>query len=211
MAPAASHAVRDKVYLCRHLRSNPGGVYVQDVRGACKEEENEEKKEIRTLEPRNKRVVPISPPWRRAELLCLRRPASAYTIGAMRKKTRFEELKDVFKTLHGPRGCMWDKAQTHRSLIPHLREEVKEFISAVKRNDPGHMQEELGDLLLHVMFNAQIAVREKTFDIEDVIDTLIKKLKRRHPHVFGTAKVRSTRQIIRNWHRIKEQEKKNPL
>ncbi|MFA5361902.1 MAG: MazG nucleotide pyrophosphohydrolase domain-containing protein [Candidatus Omnitrophota bacterium] len=122
--------------------------------------------------------------------------------------TKFIELKKVFKTLHGPQGCLWDKKQTHRSLIPHLREEVGEFITAVKRNDSRNMKEELGDLLLHVMFNAQIASKAKTFTIEEVIDGLIKKLKRRHPHVFGKTRVRSARQIIRNWNLIKEAEKR---
>jgi tetrapyrrole methylase family protein / MazG family protein len=123
--------------------------------------------------------------------------------------TKFVELKRVFKTLHGPRGCLWDKKQTHRSLIPHLKEEVNEFIDAVNQKDSRHMKEELGDLLLHVMFNAQIASKAKTFTIEDVIDGLIKKLKRRHPHVFGKTKVKSARQIIRNWKSIKAMEKKN--
>ncbi|MDD2702458.1 MAG: MazG nucleotide pyrophosphohydrolase domain-containing protein [Candidatus Omnitrophica bacterium] len=122
--------------------------------------------------------------------------------------TKFVELKKVFKTLHGPRGCLWDKKQTHRSLIPHLREEVREFIAAVRHNDASHMKEELGDILLHVMFNAQIASKAKTFTIEEVIDGLVKKLKRRHPHVFGNTKVGSARQIIRNWNLIKEMEKK---
>ena len=122
--------------------------------------------------------------------------------------TKFIELKKVFKTLHGPRGCLWDKKQTHRSLIPHLREEVGEFIAAVQHNDSRHMKEELGDLLLHVMFNAQIASKAKVFTIEEVIDGLIKKLKRRHPHVFGKVKVKSARQIIRNWNRIKAREKR---
>jgi len=126
----------------------------------------------------------------------------------MKNKTRFIELKEVFKALHGPRGCMWDKRQTHKSLIPDLKEEVEEFIAAVKRDDPGNMKEELGDLLLHVMFNAQLAAQSGRFDIEDVIGVLISKLKRRHPHVFGKARVTSTRQIIRNWNRIKKQEKR---
>jgi tetrapyrrole methylase family protein/MazG family protein len=123
------------------------------------------------------------------------------------KKTRFTELKKVFATLHGERGCMWDKQQTHRSLIKDLREEVDEFIHTVKSNDHGHMQEELGDILLHVMFNAQIASKDGKFDIEDVIAGLIAKLKRRHPHVFGKVKVSSTRQIIANWNRIKAKER----
>ena len=103
---------------------------------------------------------------------------------------------------------MWDKKQTHQSLIPDLREEVEEFISTVRKKNYNHMKEELGDILLHVMFHAQIASKDKQFDIEDVIDVLIKKLKRRHPHVFGTVKVKSTRQIIANWNKIKLQEKK---
>lgn len=123
-------------------------------------------------------------------------------------KTRFPELKTVFKKLHGPKGCLWDKQQTHKTLIPHLREETEEFISAVRSGNSNHMQEELGDLLLHVMFNAQIAAKAGKFDIEDVIEVLIKKLKRRHPHVFGNTKVNSSRQIIRNWNKIKAEEKK---
>lgn len=127
----------------------------------------------------------------------------------MRKPaTKFNELKKVFSRLHGPHGCLWDKKQTHRTLIPHLREEVREFIAAVHEGSSAHMKEELGDLLLHVMFNAQIASRNRRFDIEDVIDVLIRKLKRRHPHVFGNTKVKSARQIIRNWNKIKSQEKK---
>ncbi|MBP7216248.1 MAG: nucleotide pyrophosphohydrolase [Candidatus Omnitrophica bacterium] len=122
--------------------------------------------------------------------------------------TQFVKLKEVFKTLHGPSGCLWDKKQTHQSLLRHLREEVQEFDDAVRKNDPVSMQEELGDLLLHVMFHSQIASKAKAFDIEDVIDGLIKKLIRRHPHVFGTTKVSSPREIIRNWKKIKAQEKK---
>lgn len=102
---------------------------------------------------------------------------------------------------------MWDKEQTHRSLIPYLKEEVKEFIETVEPRDYRHMQEELGDLLLQVMFHSQIAARNKKFTVEDVIDGLIRKLKRRHPHVFGSVKVKSSKDIIRNWHTIKAKEK----
>ncbi|MFA5350329.1 MAG: MazG nucleotide pyrophosphohydrolase domain-containing protein [Candidatus Omnitrophota bacterium] len=125
----------------------------------------------------------------------------------MAKNTKFVELKNIFTILHSKRGCMWDKKQTHKSLIKDLREEVDEFVAAVRMNNYRHMQEELGDILLHVMFNAQIAQKEKKFDIEKVITGLIDKLKRRHPHVFGKIKVNSTRQIIANWNKIKEKEK----
>lgn len=123
------------------------------------------------------------------------------------KKTKFPELKEIFITLHGPKGCKWDKKQTHKTLIKDLREEVEEYIHAARKNDHANMQEELGDILLHVMFGAQIAAKNKKFDIEDVIGDLIKKIKRRHPHVFGDLKVNSTRQIIANWNKIKRLEK----
>ena len=125
----------------------------------------------------------------------------------MATNTKFTELKDIFAILHSKRGCMWDKEQTHKSLINDLKEEVDEFIAAVEKNNHRHMQEELGDILLHVMFNAQIAQKNKKFDIEKVIVGLIRKLKRRHPHVFGKTKVSSTGQIIANWDRIKAKEK----
>lgn len=125
----------------------------------------------------------------------------------MKQPTKFLELKEIFKTLHGPKGCLWDRKQTHKSIIPDLREEVREFITAVKSNKYEHIKEELGDLLLHVMFNAQLAAKKGKFDIEEVIDGLIKKLKRRHPHVFGKIKVNSIEQIKKNWQKIKAQEK----
>ncbi len=126
----------------------------------------------------------------------------------MKEKTSFNQLKKIFKTLHGPKGCLWDKKQTHKTLIPYLREESEEFIAALRKGDHHHMKEELGDILLQVMFHSQIASKEGRFDIEDVIEGLIRKLKRRHPHVFGTVKVSSARQIIANWNKIKALEKK---
>lgn len=125
----------------------------------------------------------------------------------MAQRTKFIELKKLFKTLHGPKGCLWDKKQTHKTLIPYLKEESQEFIGAIKKGDYHNMKEELGDILLQVMFHSQIASKENRFDIEDVIGWLIKKLKRRHPHVFGNTKVKSARQIIVNWNRIKAREK----
>ncbi len=124
------------------------------------------------------------------------------------RKTKFIELKKVFKALHGPKGCLWDKKQTYKSLIPHFKEESGELVSAVKKGNFSHIKEELGDILLHVMFYSQIAAKENRFDIEDVIQALINKLKRRHPHVFGKVKLTSSRQIIISWNKIKALEKK---
>ncbi len=126
------------------------------------------------------------------------------------KKTKFNELKKIFDTLHGPNGCLWDKKQTHQSLLPCLKEESDEFIAAVKKKDYHNMKEELGDILIQVMFHSKIASKDGRFDVEDVIDYLIKKLVRRHPHVFGKnkVKVKDSDEIIKNWNEIKKLEKK---
>ena len=129
----------------------------------------------------------------------------------MSEKTKFGELRRIFQRLHSPQGCLWDKEQTHSSLLPYLKEETQEFMQAVKKRDFHNMQEELGDILLQVMFHSQIAEKEGKFDIEGVLDVLIRKIKRRHPHVFGNTKVKSSRQIIRNWQKIKAREKKGRL
>ncbi|OGS21772.1 MAG: hypothetical protein A2252_06490 [Elusimicrobia bacterium RIFOXYA2_FULL_39_19] len=121
-------------------------------------------------------------------------------------KTKFNELKSVFTTLR--RECPWDRKQTHKTLLKYLKEETREFIEAAASGNDAHMKEELGDVLLQVMFHAEIARTEKRFDIEDVIDTLIKKLKRRHPHVFGKTKVKNVKEVIANWHKIKAKEMK---
>jgi tetrapyrrole methylase family protein / MazG family protein len=126
----------------------------------------------------------------------------------MIKQTNFIELKRVFGVLNGPDGCPWDKKQTQASLLAHLNEEVGEYVAAVRKKDIPNIREELGDILLHVMFSAQIAQRTGDFTIEDVIAELIAKLKRRHPHVFGSVKATSARQVIANWRRIKADEKK---
>lgn len=121
--------------------------------------------------------------------------------------SRFPELKALFRTLLGPDGCPWDREQTHKTLIPYLREEAEEFIAAIRDGDREQMREELGDILLQVMFHAELAARKGSFTIEEVIAGLIRKLTRRHPHVFADAKVSSSREVVANWNRIKAGEK----
>lgn len=121
---------------------------------------------------------------------------------------KFAELKRVFAVLQGPRGCPWDREQTHLSILPQLRDEVEELVDAVRSGDDEHIMEEVGDVLLHVMFHSQIAAREGRFTIDDVIECLVKKLKRRHPHVFGSARVSSSAQVVKRWNEIKQEEKK---
>ncbi|ONN26805.1 pyrophosphatase [Thermosipho affectus] len=116
---------------------------------------------------------------------------------------KFEELLQIMETLRGENGCSWDRKQTHESIIPYLIEETYEFVKEVKNQNYKNMVEELGDILLQVIFHAQIGKEKKEFTIEDIINTLINKLIRRHPHVFGNEKDFS----YERWEKIKALEK----
>ena len=124
-----------------------------------------------------------------------------------KRKAPFTELIDIMAQLRSPQGCPWDKHQTHQTLKKYLREESREVIEAIQENDPEQLCEELGDVLLQVVFHAQIARENGEFNIDDVIRGLVRKLKRRHPHVFGKIKVKNAREVIINWNRIKLKEK----
>jgi tetrapyrrole methylase family protein / MazG family protein len=122
---------------------------------------------------------------------------------------RFETLRRVIATLRGPNGCPWDRKQTHESLKRYLLEEAYELFEAIDENDDEHMIEELGDVLLQVMLHAQIGEDEGMFSIDDVIRGITEKMIRRHPHVFGDITVENAEQVVENWQRIKEKEKKD--
>jgi len=119
----------------------------------------------------------------------------------------FEKLVDIMAKLRSKNGCMWDKEQTHESLVKYLISESKELKLAVKNKDFKNLEEELGDILLQVVFHAQIAKENRNFDITAVINTLNKKLIRRHPHVFGNYKVKTTKDIEEMWKEVKAKEK----
>lgn len=110
--------------------------------------------------------------------------------------------------LRGPQGCPWDRAQTHESLKGMLLEEAYEAIAAIEEGDPESLKGELGDLLLHVVFQAQIAAEAGEFTIEDVINELNEKLIRRHPHVFGEQRAESVTEVRQRWEEIKRGEGK---
>lgn len=118
----------------------------------------------------------------------------------------FDRLVTIMETLRGPGGCPWDAEQDHQSLINGLIEEVYELAEAVDKDDPERMAEELGDVLLHVVFHAVIARGKKEFDIETVILRLCDKLIYRHPHVFGETVVNDSAEVIQNWARLKKTE-----
>ena len=123
----------------------------------------------------------------------------------------FEELVQIMAHLRAEDGCPWDREQDHKSLRPYLVEEAYEVLDALDRDDDRDLREELGDLMLQIVFHAQIAREENRFDIEDVLRTHIHKLKRRHPHVFGGTTVSGPDQVVANWEEIKRREGKRSV
>jgi tetrapyrrole methylase family protein/MazG family protein len=125
--------------------------------------------------------------------------------------SKFERLVDIMKELRAPGGCPWDREQTPQSIAPYLLEETYEALEAIDSGSNKEIAEELGDLLLQVVFQAQMANEAKRFGIGEVIDAICNKLIHRHPHVFGRTKVRGTRDVLENWERLKKKEGKKSL
>jgi MazG family protein len=122
----------------------------------------------------------------------------------------FTELVGIMDRLRGEDGCPWDKRQDHKSLIKYLFEESAEVRQAVKNKDWENLAEELGDVLLQVVFHSRIAEDNGRFDITDVLKSINSKLIRRHPHVFGKIKVKDHNEVITLWKDIKRREKQSP-
>lgn len=123
------------------------------------------------------------------------------------KRYDFEDLIGIMARLRAPDGCPWDREQTHQSIKDCLLEEAYEFLEAVEDGSVPHMREELGDLLLQVVFHAQMASESDHYDVHDVIHELSDKLVRRHPHVFGETAVKDSDEVVVNWEAIKNSEK----
>ncbi len=120
---------------------------------------------------------------------------------------RMTDLLTTMRRLRGPGGCPWDQEQTHQSLRPYLLEEAAEAVDALTTNDYEHIAEELGDVLLQVAFHAVIAEETKSFSYEAIERSIVQKLIRRHPHVFGEVRVSGAEEVVTNWQAIKEREK----
>ena len=118
-----------------------------------------------------------------------------------------QPLVDVMRTLREPGGCPWDREQTHASIRSNMIEEVYEYLEAVDADDTEGMREELGDVLMQIVFHARMAEEAGRFDLQDVIDEVVDKLIRRHPHVFGETKVSGSDEVLVNWEAIKKTEK----
>ena len=119
----------------------------------------------------------------------------------------FSHLVELLAHLRGPKGCPWDREQTHDSLKRNLLEESYEVLEAIDQRDPAQLAEELGDVLLQTLFHAQIANEADEFAIDAVLESVRDKLVRRHPHVFGDTQVKDAREVEANWEHLKRQER----
>lgn len=123
---------------------------------------------------------------------------------------KFKKLVEVVAALRDPiTGCPWDSQQTHESLVANFIEELYEAVEAIEDKDDSALKEELGDLLLHIVFQAQIASEAGSFDMGEVLSGIVDKLIRRHPHIFGDAHAKDAAGVKMNWERIKKAEKKD--
>jgi tetrapyrrole methylase family protein/MazG family protein len=122
-------------------------------------------------------------------------------------KRSFAEVVELMARLRAPGGCPWDREQTHRTLRTYLLEETYEVLDAIERDDPEALKDELGDLLLQVVFHAQMAKEQGRFGIDEVLAGLHEKLVRRHPHVFGEGKAETAQQVVHNWEALKARER----
>jgi len=121
--------------------------------------------------------------------------------------SQLERLRAIVHRLRAPGGCPWDAEQTHESLVHHLIEESYETVDAIQRGDHDHLKEELGDLLLQVVFHSEIAEEAGRFKLDDVARGICEKLVRRHPHVFGHSDVETPDGVLKQWDEIKRAEK----
>ena len=129
----------------------------------------------------------------------------------MSHNKEFDKLIEIIKVLRGENGCAWDKKQTFDSLIPLFLEESYELTSAISNRDYDNIKEELGDILLHIIFFSELANEleyENRFNIEDVLKEINEKLIRRHPHIFGDSKVNTVDGILKQWEEIKKKRRK---
>ena len=124
-----------------------------------------------------------------------------------KERYTFDDLVDVVVVLRSEQGCPWDREQDHKSIRNDFIEETYEVIEAIDTEDPVLLREELGDVLLQVVFHARIEEQEGRFDIADVANDICVKLIHRHPHVFGEVQVKDSAQVLQNWDAIKSEEK----
>lgn len=124
-----------------------------------------------------------------------------------KKKYGFDDLVEIYRILMSPEGCPWDREQTHESIRMNFIEEVYEAVDAIDKKDKALLREELGDVLMQVVFHSEMERMAGSFDISDVCDEVCKKLIYRHPHIFGDVSVSGTDEVLSNWEELKRREK----
>jgi tetrapyrrole methylase family protein/MazG family protein len=125
----------------------------------------------------------------------------------MQREKLFLDLVELMQRLRAKNGCPWDRKQTHKTLRPFLLEETHEVLEAIESRNPKKLKDELGDLLFQVIFHAQLAAEAGQYDIYDVIQGSLEKMRRRHPHIFGGKSLRTSKQVLENWEEIKKRER----
>ena len=129
-------------------------------------------------------------------------------VDKLKNSAKLKDLVIIMNELLGKNGCPWDKEQDHKSLIKYLHEEAGEVEEAIKKSDWENLKEELGDIILQVVFHSALAEKKGRFNIDDVIKSINAKLIRRHPHVFGGKKIKTSAQVLVSWNKIKKDEKR---
>lgn len=124
-----------------------------------------------------------------------------------KSQAKFDNFIKIVRKLRAPNGCPWDRVQTHATLKPYMVEEVYEALEAIDAKDSKKLAEELGDMLLHIVMQAEMGREDGKFTINDVIDSITAKMIRRHPHVFSRAKVKNVEDVWKKWEEIKDKEK----
>jgi tetrapyrrole methylase family protein / MazG family protein len=134
-------------------------------------------------------------------------PAAVPVMAIENSAEKFIILRKIMAKLRSDNGCPWDREQNHQTLRPYLMEETCEALETIDLEDWPALAEELGDVLLQIVFHAQVGEETGTFTMDDILDAIIQKLIRRHPHVFGDVTADSADQVLKNWRKIKETEK----
>ena len=168
-------------------------------------------KVLRGIGLEEKEVIKEVPLYKLDRLDCLDHLTTVFLPPDKSNPTQLNRLIEIMKVLRSDEGCPWDRKQDYASLKEHLVEEAYEVIDRIELEDYFGLAEELGDLLLHVVFLSQIGYEEGHFDIYEVITQIVEKMIRRHPHVFGEEEVETATEVMEEWEKIKEEEKNKEL
>ena len=138
---------------------------------------------------------------------CFNQGGIMHTNNNKKYAEKFIKLLDIMDKLRGENGCPWDLEQDHKTLLPYIVEETYETVEAIEEENPNKIAEELGDVMLQIVFHSRLGKESGDFNVGDVLDSINNKMIRRHPHIFGDVKVNNSREVLQNWEEIKMKEK----